>query len=81
MRDSIPAFRMAIMSSLNSVAFVCFLTSAVLGVLNLVGLTAVPLAIIWSLVGAGFLLFLVAVILFASVSRSLFKRVHEDNSW
>ena len=73
MRDSIPAVRMAIMSSLNSVVFVCSLTAAVLGVLNLVGLTAVPLAIIWSLVGAGFLLFLVAMILFVTVVRSLAK--------
>lgn len=73
MRNSIPAVRMAIMSSLNSIAFVCFLTAAALGVLTLGGLTAIPVAIIWSLVGVGFLLFLVAMILFVTVVRSLAK--------
>lgn len=68
MRDSIPASRT--MSALNNAAFVCFLAATVLSILNLVGLMAIPLAIIWSLFGVGFLLFLVTVILLASVSRS-----------
>lgn len=72
MRDSTPSFR--IMSSLNGVAFACFLAATVLAILNLVGLMAIPLAIIWSLIGVGFLLFLVTVILLVSVSRSMTKR-------
>lgn len=81
MRDSIPAVRMAVMPFLNGISGICFLAFAVLGILNLIGITAIPVVIIWSLLGASVVLLLVTVILFASVSRSMFKWVNEDNSW
>lgn len=73
MRDSIPAFRMAVTPFLNAISGICFLAFAVLGILNLIGLTAIPVVIIWSLLGASVVLLLVTVILYATVVRSMSK--------
>lgn len=73
MRDSIPAFRMAIMPFLNIISGLCFLAFAVLGILNLIGLTAIPAVIVWSLLGAAVVCFLVTLILFATIARSITK--------
>jgi len=73
MHNNLPVFRMTVMPFLNIVAGVCFLAFAVLGILNLIGLTAIPAVVIWSMLGAAVVLFLVTLILFATIARSLSK--------
>lgn len=73
MRDSLPVVRMTVMPFLNIVSGLCFLAFAVLGIINLIGLAAIPAVLIWSLLGAAVVLFLVTLILFASIAYSFNK--------
>lgn len=75
MRDSLPVVRMTAMPFLNITSGLCFLAFAVLGIINLIGLAAIPAVLIWSLLGAAIVLFLVTLILFASIAYSFNKDI------
>lgn len=75
MRDSLPVVRMTAIPFLNITSVLCFLAFAVLGIINLIGLAAIPAVLIWSLLGAAIVLFLVTLILFASIAYSFNKDI------